>query len=63
MLSDFWPFAAVSEKYGVQRKEGYSERAIFVIDKKGIVRYIDVHDIADKPSNKVLFAELKKVTA
>ena len=62
LLSDFSPLGAVAKKYGVKRKEGYSERAIFVIDKKGIIRYIDIHDIGDRPSNRVLFAELKKIT-
>jgi len=46
----------------VRRNEGFSERAIFVVDKEGILRYIDVHDIADRPKNEVLFAELEKIT-
>jgi glutaredoxin len=55
LLSDFWPHGAVAEKYGVLRSEGYTERAIFIIDKNGIVRYIDVHDIDKQPSNDELF--------
>lgn len=50
LLSDFWPHGKVSEQYGVLRAEGISERAIIAIDKEGVVRYIDVHDIADVPS-------------
>jgi peroxiredoxin (alkyl hydroperoxide reductase subunit C) len=50
----------VAAKYGVKRSEGFTERAIFVIDKNGIIRYIDVHDITKKPSTRVLFAEVKK---
>jgi peroxiredoxin len=61
LLSDFSPLGAVAGKYGVKRKEGFSERAIFVLDKYGIIRYIDIHDIKDRPKNKILFAELKKV--
>jgi len=61
LLSDFSPLGAVARKYGVKRKEGFSERAIFVLDKYGIIRYIDIHDIEDRPKNKILFAELKKV--
>jgi len=61
LLSDFSPQAAVAKKYGVRRKEGFSERAIFVLDKYGIIRYIDIHNIKDRPKNAVLFAELKKV--
>jgi peroxiredoxin len=33
----------------VLREEGITERAIFVIDKAGIVRYIDIHDINSEP--------------
>ena len=61
LLSDFSPLGAVAKKYGVRRKEGFSERAIFVLDKYGIIRYIDIHNIKDRPKNKILFAELKKV--
>ena len=61
LLSDFSPLGAVAKKYGVKRREGFSERAIFVLDKYGIIRYIDVHNINDRPKNKILFAELKKV--
>lgn len=61
LLSDFSPLGAVARKYGVKRKEGFSERAIFVLDKYGIIRYIDIHDIKDRPKNKILFAEIKKV--
>ena len=36
--------------YGVFREpDGYSERAIFVIDKRGFIRYIDIHDIDEQP--------------
>ena len=61
LLSDFSPLGAVARKYGVKRKEGFSERAIFVLDKCGMIRYIDIHDINDRPKNKILFAELKKL--
>ena len=62
LLSDFWPHGAVSEKYGVFRAEGgMSERAIFIIDKQGIVRYIDVHDIGEQPDVEQCFEELGKL--
>ena len=54
LLSDFWPHGEVAEKYGVLRSEGKSERALFIIDKQGVIRYIDIHDIHDQPSNEVL---------
>jgi glutaredoxin len=62
LLSDFWPHGEVAKLYGAFRfDEGRSERAIFIIDKEGVIRYIDIHDIDDQPSNDVLFAELEKI--
>jgi glutaredoxin len=60
LLADFWPHGNVADKFGVLRKDGKSERAIFLIDPQGIIRYIDIHDIDDQPKNEVLFAELAK---
>lgn len=61
LLSDFWPHGEVAKRYGVLRPEGRSERAIFIIDKEGIIRYIDIHDIDEQPDNEVLLDELKKI--
>jgi peroxiredoxin len=48
-------------KYGVLRSNGTSERALFLIDKQGIIRYIDVHDINDRPDVEILVHELEKL--
>ena len=61
VLSDFWPHGAVAKKYGVLRSNGVSERALFVIDKKGIIRYIDVHDINKRPPLEDLAGALEKL--
>ena len=61
VLSDFYPHGAVAEKYGVLRSNGVSERALFVIDKKGIIRSIDVHDINKRPPFEDLVTELEKL--
>lgn len=61
VASDFWPHGALSKKLGILRSEGTSERAIFVIDKKGIVRYIDVHDINTRPDLGQLAETLSKL--
>ncbi|HYA01709.1 MAG TPA: peroxiredoxin, partial [Syntrophobacteria bacterium] len=60
VVSDFWPHGAVAVKYGVLRTDGVSERAIFVVDKKGIIRYIDVHDINERPHLEDLARALEK---
>jgi len=63
-LSDFWPHGAVAdEKYGVLRAEGYTERAIFIMDRDGIIRYIDIHELKHQPDNNVALAELRKINA
>jgi peroxiredoxin (alkyl hydroperoxide reductase subunit C) len=61
VLSDFYPHGAVADKYGILRTDGVSERALFVIDKKGIIRYIDVHDINKRPPLDDLVRELEKL--
>jgi glutaredoxin len=61
LLSDFYPHGAVATRYGVLRAEGHSERALFIVDKNGIVRYVDIHDIDQQPDNDVLLAELRRV--
>jgi peroxiredoxin len=61
VLSDFWPHGKVAAKYGVLRSDGVSERALFVIDKKGIIRYIDVHDINKRPPLEDLANALEKL--
>jgi glutaredoxin len=61
LLSDFYPHGQVAQTFGVLRAEGYSERAIFVLDKQGIVQYVDVHDIDQQPDNEELFRVLEKL--
>lgn len=61
LLSDFWPHGEIAKKYGVLRKEGYTERAIFIIEGDGRIAYIDIHDIDLQPNNEVLLDELKKL--
>lgn len=61
LLSDFFPHGATAEKFGVLRKEGMAERAIFIVDKEGKVAYIDVHDISKQPDNEDLFEVLRQL--
>jgi peroxiredoxin len=61
VLSDFWPHGAVAKQYGVLRSDGVSERALFIIDKKGIIRYINVNDINKRPPLEDLIKALEKI--
>jgi peroxiredoxin len=59
LLSDFEPKGEVAKKYGAYRPEGYTERALFVIDKEGKVIYKDIHNIDDQPDNEEIFDTLR----
>ena len=61
VLSDFWPHGAVASRYGILRSDGTAERAIVIIDKKGIIRYIDVHDINERPPLESIIGQLEKL--
>jgi glutaredoxin len=61
LLSDFYPHGYVAQRYGVLRVDGTSERALFIVDRQGVIRYIDIHDINEQPDNEVLFHELDKL--
>jgi len=50
LLADFEPKGAVAQMYGVYRKsDGVCERALFVIDKNGTIRWSYVSPIAVNP--------------
>ena len=61
VLSDFWPHGAVASKYGVLRSDGVSERALFFIDKAGIIRDIQVSDINKRPDLEQCAITLEKM--
>ena len=67
LLADFMPHGAVSEAFGVLRTNaaepafGAAERSLFVIDREGIVRFIDVHPIEKQPDNEEIFEVLRKL--
>jgi peroxiredoxin (alkyl hydroperoxide reductase subunit C) len=60
-LSDFWPHGAVADKYGVLRTDGVSERALFFIDKDGIIQDIQVNDINKRPDLEQCAINLEKM--
>ena len=61
VLSDFWPHGQVASRYGVLRSDGVSERALIYIDKKGIVRDIQVNDINKRPDLESCATTLEKM--
>ncbi len=61
VVSDFWPHGSVSDAYGVLRTDGMSERALILIDKNGIIRFIHISDINKRPDLGMIVEELKKI--
>lgn len=62
LLSDFYPQGSVVDLYGVRHAAGMPERALFVIDKEGVIRYIEVqHAPGEMPDNEDLFEALRKL--
>jgi peroxiredoxin (alkyl hydroperoxide reductase subunit C) len=63
VASDFFPHGALADALGILRSNGEAERSLFLIDKQGVIRYIDVHDINSRPDLGPLvkaMRELKK---
>jgi mycoredoxin-dependent peroxiredoxin len=62
LLSDFYPQGKVVDLYGVRHQAGMSNRAVIVVDKEGLIRYIEVLDNpGEMPDNEDLFEVLRKL--
>jgi peroxiredoxin len=48
-LSDFWPHGGIAQRFGLFRKEGFSERANIIIDENGLVEYVQIYEISTRP--------------
>jgi len=63
LLSDFEPKGAVSKSYGAYRDaEGTSERALFVIDEKGVVAWSYLSPVAVNPGADGILDALDKMS-
>ena len=64
LLADWIPPGEVSKKYDAFiPRIGYGKRAIFIIDKEGIIRYIDIpHELNEgPPDEEKIFAALEEL--
>ena len=62
LLSDFEPKGAVARMYGVYRHEdGISERALFVIDPEGIIRWSYVSPVNINPGADGILTALEEL--
>lgn len=63
LLADFEPKGAVAKKYGVyDTKEGRSERALFVIDALGIIRWSYLSPVGINPGADGILNALELIT-
>jgi len=62
LLADFEPKGAVAKKYGAYREgDGYSERALFVIDAKGIISWSYCSPVAVNPGADGILEALEEL--
>jgi peroxiredoxin len=62
LLSDFEPKGEVSRAYGAyRRREGFSERALFVLDRDGVIRWSYVSPVNVNPGADGVLAALEEL--
>jgi peroxiredoxin len=60
LLADFEPKGKVARQYGVYRdKEGFSERALFVVDKDGMIQWSFVSPVGVNPGADGILSALE----
>jgi peroxiredoxin len=62
VLSDFWPHGAVAAKFGVLRSDGVAERALIFIDTHGMISFIHVSDINQRPHLELIAEQLERLS-
>jgi len=63
LLSDFEPKGDVAKQYGVYRKDGVSERALFVIDENGVIVWSYRSPMAVNPGADGILEALEELAA
>src|SRR5258706_4473023 len=62
LLADFEPKGAVARQYGVYRQsDGTTERALFVIDREGVIRWSYLSPIDVNPSTDSILEALESL--
>ncbi len=62
LLADFHPKGAVSKLYGVyDENDGFSDRALFVIDQTGAIRYSFISPMNVNPGAGAILKTLKEI--
>jgi peroxiredoxin len=63
LLADFEPKGEVSRKYGAYRPEdGFSERALFVVDGDGVIRWSYLSEVGQNPGADGILSALEELS-
>ena len=64
LLADFEPKGEVAKQYGVyDDKDGFCERALFVVDQDGVIRYSFISPMNVNPGANEVLKTLKEIEA
>ena len=62
LLSDFHPIGQMTKSYSSWNEDrGTSNRAVVIVDKDGIVRYVRVYPVPETPNPTDILAEVEKL--
>ncbi len=62
LLSDFYPQGEIAKKYGILTDLGFSDRAVFIINKEGYISYSNIVGIKNVMNIELVFSELSKLS-
>jgi peroxiredoxin len=63
LLSDFEPKGQVARSYGAYREhDGFCERALFIVDRSGVVRWNYLSRVEINPGVTELLSEMEKIS-
>lgn len=60
---DFWPHGQVALQYGLLRPEGVADRAVFLIDREGIIRFKEIYPVDQVPPVEPVLDALRKLAS
>ncbi len=62
LLADFHPHGQVTRRYGLWRPErGNGKRAVFIVDRDGIIRWEKLYESGQQPDVEELLAVLGEI--
>lgn len=62
LVADFWPHGEMSEAYGVFNREfGRPDRAFFIVDKQGIIRWFKLYKPGELPDTVLVLDALREI--